>query len=374
MAQTMIERISLDSIAPINTISNNIGLTRDDTARSHSSTRFHLELGEQAISRDAMEISRGRAAVIIGLLFGTTIVGSFSTGLLTVGLPRMAADLKLADNLLLWYGRITTTSFRAGKRRNLGLSFMGAGQPIGFFIGLVLGGVFVDTIGWRAGYYICAGANLLFCAISLWGLPSDRVPPVTWARLQSDIDWIGALIASSSLGLLSYVLATITGHLSHIRDASTIALLSISMALIPLFVFWIGRQEKNNKPALIPNSLWKSPTFSSICITVLLSWAVFNGMEWFCSLFFQDVQKLSALDTSLRFIPSIISGAIINISIGVFIQRLRVDYLIFITSIIAAASPLLMALTNPAWPYWYTVFWAMLLGPFSADGNSSISL
>ncbi|KAI4197703.1 MAG: hypothetical protein LQ350_005772 [Teloschistes chrysophthalmus] len=269
---------------------------------------------------------------------------------------------------------ITTTSFRAGKRRNLGLSFMGAGQPIGFFIGLVLGGVFVDTIGWRAGYYICAGANLLFCAISLWGLPSDRVPPVTWARLQSDIDWIGALIASSSLGLLSYVLATITGHLSHIRDASTIALLSISMALIPLFVFWIGRQEKNNKPALIPNSLWKSPTFSSICITVLLSWAVFNGMEWFCSLFFQDVQKLSALDTSLRFIPSIISGAIINISIGVFIQRLRVDYLIFITSIIAAASPLLMALTNPAWPYWYTVFWAMLLGPFSADGNSSISL
>ncbi|KAL8767375.1 MAG: hypothetical protein Q9194_006005 [Teloschistes cf. exilis] len=139
------------------------------------------------------------------------------------------------------------------------------------------------------------------------------------------------------------------------------------MALIPVFVFWIGRQEKNNKPALIPNSLWKSPTFSSICITVLLSWAVLNGMEWFCSLFFQDVQKLSALDTSLRFIPNIISGAIINISIGMFIQRLRVDYLIFITSIIAAASPLLMALTNPAWPYWYTVFWAILLGPFSAD-------
>ncbi|KAI4258845.1 MAG: hypothetical protein LQ352_001056 [Teloschistes flavicans] len=260
----MTETISLESVVPISTISNTIGVVCDDAARSHSSPRLHQELDEQAIVSDVMEISGGRTAVIIGLLFGTTIVGSFSTGLLTVGLPHMASDLKLADNLLLW--------------------------P-----------------------------------------------------------------------------ANITGQLSHIKEASTIALLSISMALIPAFVFWIGRQERHNKPALVPNSLWKSSTFSSICVTVLLSWAVLNGMEWFCSLFFQDVQKLSARDTSLRFIPDIVSGAIINISIGVFIQRLRVDYLILITSIIAAVSPLLMALTNPAWPYWYTVFWAMLLGPFSAD-------
>lgn len=31
------------------------------------------------------------------------MVSSFSTGLLTVGLPRMAQDLNLASNLLLWY-------------------------------------------------------------------------------------------------------------------------------------------------------------------------------------------------------------------------------------------------------------------------------
>lgn len=136
------------------------------------------------------------------------------------------------------------------------------------------------------------------------------------------------------------------------------------------FIIWVGRQEKRNKPALIPNSLWKNSTFVSICMTVLLSWAVLNGMELFCSLFFQDVQRLSALDTSIRFIPNIISGAILNIGIGFLIHRFRVDYLVFISSFIAAVSPLLMALTNPAWPYWYTVFWVMLLGPFSADGES----
>ncbi|KAL8687547.1 MAG: hypothetical protein Q9218_006316 [Villophora microphyllina] len=370
--------ISLESLAPINTSGNNVGNARDDTARSYPSPGIHHSRNEQVSSNDVREISKGRTAIVIAVLFGTTIVGSFSTGLLTVGLPRMAADLELADNLLLWPASvyslaigcflilagsvadlvgsrkifllgcflqgvfvlacalsqtgiqlivframqgiavsfclptavsITTTSFPAGKRRNLGLSFMGAGQPIGFFIGLVLGGIFVDTIGWRAGYYICSAANFLLCAVSFWGVPSDRVPPVTWSRFKNGIDWIGGGIASTSLGLLSYVLANITGHLSHIRDPSTVALL----------------------------------------------------------LFFQDVQKLSALDTSLRFIPNIVSGAILNISLGFFIQRFRVDYLIFITSIVAAVSPLLMALTNPAWPYWYTVFWAMLLGPFSVD-------
>lgn len=102
---------------------------------------------------------------------------------------------------------ITTTSFPAGKRRNLGLSFMGAGQPIGFLIGSVLGGILIDTIGWRTGYYMCTAANFLLCFISFWGLPIDRVPQVTWSRFKSDIDWVGALIASTGLGLLSYVLA-----------------------------------------------------------------------------------------------------------------------------------------------------------------------
>ncbi|KAL9044470.1 MAG: hypothetical protein Q9214_002394 [Letrouitia sp. 1 TL-2023] len=424
----MTEIISLESIAPSNAGGNEASIAQNDFARGSPSTWFPRELDEQAVQSNMEEMSKGRLVVVVGVLFGVTTVGSFSTGLLTVGLPRMAADLEPASVYALSIGcllilagsvadlvgsrkifllgsflqglfvlacalsqtgiqliiframqgiavsfclptavSITTTSFPAGKRRNLGLSFMGAGQPIGFLIGSVLGGIFIDTIGWRTGYYMCTAANFLLCVISFWGLPIDRVPQVTWSRFKNDIDWVGALIASTGLGLLSYVLANITGQLSHIRDASTIVPLSVSLASLPAFIIWVGRQEKRNKPALIPNSLWKNSTFVSICITVLLSWAVLNGMELFCSLFFQDVQQLSALDTSLRFIPNIISGAILNIGIGFLIHRFRVDYLVFISSFIAAVSPLLMALTNPAWPYWYTVFWVMLLGPFSAD-------
>jgi hypothetical protein len=55
---------------------------------------------------------------------------------------------------------------------------------------------------------------------------------------------------------------------------------------MPVFAFWMQRQEKMAKPALIPNSLWKKRTFTTICLMVLLSNALIFGMELFSSLLF----------------------------------------------------------------------------------------
>ncbi len=104
---------------------------------------------------------------------------------------------------------IITSAFSAGQRRNIAFSSLGAAQPVGFSLGLVLGGVLTDRIGWRYGYYIVAIANVITLFTAVWGLPRQRgeMMPITWKRLIYDIDWIGAFIASSSLGMLSYVFA-----------------------------------------------------------------------------------------------------------------------------------------------------------------------
>lgn len=47
-------------------------------------------------------LSRTRAVILIATLTGITFVGSMSGGLLTIGLPWIAADLNLPENLLLW--------------------------------------------------------------------------------------------------------------------------------------------------------------------------------------------------------------------------------------------------------------------------------
>ena len=102
---------------------------------------------------------------------------------------------------------ILTNAIPSGKRRNVGFSCMGLAQPLGFALGLVLGGVIVDTIGWRAGWYMCAGAVMLCLVVGTWTIPADSTTqPPSLERLKTDIDWTGAMIATACLALFSYVL------------------------------------------------------------------------------------------------------------------------------------------------------------------------
>lgn len=103
---------------------------------------------------------------------------------------------------------IITDGFPNGKRRNLGFACLGLGQPLGFAVGLVLGGFLVDSVSWRAGYYLCAGANIIVLGAGIFDLPLDRHrDPLSWSRLGNKIDWVGATLASACLGILSYILA-----------------------------------------------------------------------------------------------------------------------------------------------------------------------
>ncbi len=103
---------------------------------------------------------------------------------------------------------IMSKGIASGRTRNIGLSCLGLGQVLGFSIGLVLGGVFVDTIGWRFGYYFCGVAAMLLFLAGIWALPLDKVMEAsTLTRLTRKVDWVGAAIASTSLAMFSYVLA-----------------------------------------------------------------------------------------------------------------------------------------------------------------------
>jgi MFS family permease len=147
------------------------------------------------------------------------LVGSFLQSIFTLacGLSRTSGHLILfrgfagiATSICLPSAvSIITNTFSTGKRRNVAFAAMGGGQPIGFSIGLTMGGVFADSIGWRWGFYIAAIMNTIIFGIAIWGLPKNEEShgEVTWNRLFKEIDWVGATISSMSLALLSYVLA-----------------------------------------------------------------------------------------------------------------------------------------------------------------------
>jgi MFS family permease len=95
-----------------------------------------------------------------------------------------------------------------GKARNIAFATMGGAQPVGFGIGLVLGGFITGVIGWSWGFFVAAISNFVMPLMAAWALPpSQSVTSDVWRRLAKDMDWLGVLLASTSLALLSYVIA-----------------------------------------------------------------------------------------------------------------------------------------------------------------------
>ncbi|KAH8803365.1 major facilitator superfamily domain-containing protein [Xylogone sp. PMI_703] len=304
---------------------------------------------------------------------GANIIGSFLSAICisACGLARSGGEI-IAFRALqgVAYAIVTpssvsiiSNSVEKGRLRNMGFAFIGFGQPLGFCFGLVLGRILTDAVGWRPALHLAAGANLALFYIGIWALPQDPRPEIDQSILKR------LRLGSTGMGLamFSYVLASLSADINNIHKPSSIVLLIISIFSILSFVGWMHHQVRNNRTVLIPNTLWSSRVFTSICIIVLLNTALTTCMELYSNLFFQRVQGISAVGASVRVLPSLIVGSFINISTGIFVNRMPVFWAVLISSLMTAVAPLLMAVIPTNQTYWKNAFFARFLTPISCD-------
>jgi MFS family permease len=111
-----------------------------------------------ALSAGCLLLIFGAAADAIGAK-AVWIVGSYLFVIFTIALGfaktgiqvimfRMLLGVAISMCLPTAVSLITNT-FPKGPWRNVAFAMNGMGQPLGYAIGLVLGGIFTDTIGWR---------------------------------------------------------------------------------------------------------------------------------------------------------------------------------------------------------------------------------
>ena len=290
--------ITLSGISFLNTMGSGIliaALPRIARDTNLSQSLILWPAAVYALAAGCLLLLFGAVADVVGpkLMW---VTGSFLFAAFTVaaGLSQTAAQiitfrtlLGVAISMCLPTAvSLITNTFPRGPWRNAAFAINGMGSPLGYALGLVLGGIFTDTIGWRWAYYMMAMINACLSVASIWSLPAVKVTTERTMRyrLAHEIDWVGVVIISAALGMLLYVLAMTSSSYKRLDDPQNLALLSVSVALLAAFPFWMNVQVKRSRPALIPNKVWRNWAFTSICIAVFLCWASLNGIEYFTTL------------------------------------------------------------------------------------------
>ncbi|KAF7349747.1 MFS general substrate transporter [Mycena sanguinolenta] len=138
---------------------------------------------------------------------------------------------------------VLASRFPPGSRRNTAFSILGAAQPLGYMLGLILGGLFSQSRAtWRAIFYVQAGLGALFVVLGFFQLEKQPTGSKFYAK---GLDWGGAFLSTAGLGLLTYALAASASAPRGWASPTIIGLTCASAVILVLFwIYEIWRGEK----------------------------------------------------------------------------------------------------------------------------------
>ncbi|TVY38314.1 putative MFS-type transporter [Lachnellula subtilissima] len=318
------------------------------------------------------DVVGGRRIYLLGmfLLTGTTIACGLSRNAVDLILFRTAQGLAMAlclpSSVLL-----ITSNIPHGEHHNIAFACLGAGQPVGFGFGLIIGGIFIEERTWRYGYYLAGGLTFAIFLSAIFALPADPAEsqPISTilTRIRREIDWIGCLLLSVCNGIFLYLFSVLASDTHNFVTPTYLSLTVVAILIIPAFVLWVRKQERLGQKAIIPPSLWGNKVFATLCFIVFIVWGCFNATQYFISLYFQLIQGLSAIQTSLRFLPQAVIGLGISLLTGWLVKYVPAAILVLCSAIITAVCPILMTTIDPTWSYWRSSFFALICIPICAD-------
>lgn len=101
--------------------------------------------------------------------------------------------------------------------------------------------------------------------------------------------------------------------------------------------------------------------------TFCLGFMGFSAVTFFLSLYLQEVKHLTALDITVRLLPMVVSGVLVNVVCGLILHRVSNKLLTGIGALAYTASFLILSFMNENASYWAYIFPALVLVVVGAD-------
>ncbi|ESK90204.1 efflux protein [Moniliophthora roreri MCA 2997] len=259
---------------------------------------------------------------------------------------------------------IFSSHFEPGEMRNHAITALGAGQGLGYVVGLILGGSLSQTtFGWRVIFYIQGALAAFFVILGILFVPSDR----TERRYGKGVDWIGASLSTIGVGLFCFILIQSTSLPQGWKTPWVAPLFVISLFILVGFVLWEGYRERKDKSVIMPLSIWMEPgtKLQPMIGLVFLAWASFNSLSYFLTLYLQQINMLDQVSTAIRLIPVALSGLVVNVITGSLLGYISGRMLLSVGLLGSVAAPIIFALIDLNASYWTTTFLVAVLVSFA---------
>ncbi|HBC96793.1 MAG TPA: MFS transporter, partial [Clostridium sp.] len=180
--------------------------------------------------------------------------------------------------------------------RNLGriMSIISIPALLGPILGPVLGGIIVNSLSWRAIFWINIPICIVAIPLAVWGIPADKL-----SKKKASLDVIGLFLLSPAFALLIYGIAQVATHGGLNNSAVYIPLL-VGIVLMMSYVVYALNTKR--EPVLNVR-LFKSANFSASNILLVLCGIITNGPLFILPLYYQEVRGASVLYAGLWLLP-----------------------------------------------------------------------
>jgi len=206
---------------------------------------------------------------------------------------------------------ILTVTFAHGRERNIAMGIWGGLAGLGGTLGVIAGGVLVDSAGWAWVFFVNVPIAVVLVAVT----PSI----VRESRAQTEgprtFDAAGALLGTA--GVLALIYGVIRAEPLGWGSTEVIGSLAAAVALLVGFVY----VESSSKAPLVPLRLFQSRGLRTSSGMLALNGAAFLAMFFLSAIFLQQVRGLSALETGLQFLPMGIAAIVAAVGVSQLVAR-----------------------------------------------------